>query len=969
MPPFRLFLVASLLMLAACSGAKPDLLPIDTEADGDVMAPRFRVLVFSHTTGFRHDAIPEGVAAVRTLGLAHGFEVEATEDPTVFTDDYLAGFDAVVFMNTNGTLFDAPQRAAFERYIQAGGGFAGVHSAAATEYDWAWYGGLVGAWFDTHPTPQEATVQVLDRVHPATRRLPAEWTRFDEWYNYRLNPRGAVHILMALDERTYEGGTMGFDHPIAWAQVYEGGRAWYTGLGHTKEAFAEPLFLHHLLGGIEWAAGAAEGDVHASLASNYEKVVLAENVAIPMELDVAVDGRVFFIERAGALMVWEPGATEARAAGWLPVHMLIEDGLLGLALDPNFAVNNWIYLFYAPADAGPSRLSRFTFDGRWLDLSTEKILLTVPFQREWCCHHAGGLQFDKHGNLYLSTGDNSNAYDSKGSPLNETPEGKLQDSQRTSGNTNDLRGKILRIHPEPDGSYTIPAGNLFPPGADSTRSEIYTMGHRNPFRFAIDDETGWLYWGDVGNGSPPSERGGWGWDEFNQARGPGFFGWPYFVGPNDAFNDYSYATGEIGPPFNPAHPINDSPHNTGRRVLPPSQPAMIWYTYGASDAFPELGAGGINPMAGPIYHRKPGYGLNALPDYFEDTLIIYEWMRNWMMEVKFDDAGNLMKISPLLPGLDFVRPVDVEVGPDGRLYVLEWGDAFWGSNDNAKLVVVNYHGAAPRPMPPQVARQSPAPRIVSPAEGAVFDFDTPINYAVEPAGGRMEVRLYSGFDTYALPLDTLTAATGTFTIPADAYRHIPELHFMDRFARLEACSVDAGGEASCTRVKLHPRRKEAEHATHKDGPTRQVHGVHPADKRYAETALPVMMVQAGHALHYAGVDLTGVGALKLRVRQQAVGVVEARLGGREGRLLGQVSLDPANSVPAPELDQYRAITESQSHDDAIEMRDAQLDAYQGWSDVTLPLEPVDGVQELVLVFMGTTEGVMLQFDWLEFIAR
>ncbi|MEZ4703276.1 MAG: ThuA domain-containing protein [Rhodothermales bacterium] len=968
MPIRRSFVLLVLLIAAGCSGAKPDLMPVDRQA------PRFNVLVFSYTTGFRHASIPEGIEAVRGLARANHFNMTATEDPAFFTDDNLAGFDAVIFMNTNGALFDEAQKAAFERYIRAGGGYVGVHSAAATEYEWAWYGGLVGAWFDKHPTPQQATVQVIDRVHPSTKDLPATWSHFDEWYNYRINPRGNVHVLMTVDERSYEGGTMGFDHPIAWAQDYEGGRAWYTGLGHTKEVYADPLFLGHLLGGIEWAAGLAEGDARATLASNYEKVVLAENVAIPMELDIAEDGRVFFVERAGALMVWEPGAREARAAGWLPVHMVIEDGLLGLALDPGFSENHWLYLFYAPADAGPSRLSRFTFDGDWLDLSTEKILLTVPYQREWCCHHGGSVQFDGQGNLYLSTGENSNAYDPKGSPLNETPEGRLQDSQRSAGNTNDLRGKILRIHPEPDGTYTIPEGNLFPPGTPKTRPEIFTMGHRNPFRISIDEKTGYLYWGDVGNGSPPSERGPWGWDEFNQAKKAGFFGWPYFVGPNDAFNDYDYATGKVGPPFDPVHPINDSPNNTGLRELPPAQPAMIWYTYGASDAFPEMGSGGISPMAGPVFHRKPGQDPHALPAYFDGKLILYEWMRNWMMEVAFDDQGDLMKISPFLPGLEFVRPVDVEVGPDGRLYVLEWGDDFWGSNKNARLVRVDYLGAAPEAPAALAAQVSIPPVIAAPADGAVFDFDTPIPYDVrwEAQANRtrhLEVLIYDGFDTYMLPLDTLTAETGVFTIPESAYRHIPDLHFMDRFAEVEACVVGDAGSPWCSRVKLQPRRKQAEHATRNDGATRQVHGVHPADQHYPETALPVMMVRSGNALGYAPIDLTGIGSLKLRIRQQAAGVIEARLGGPEGRLIGRVDLDAANSVPVTEIEQAHNITEAQRHDQAIDLSEKELAAYTGWSETTLPIEPVDGQHELVLVFSGPAEGVMLQFDWMEFVSR
>ena len=656
----------------------------------------FSILLFSRTTGFRHKSIPYSIEQIINMGIEEGIKVDTTENPLLFHLDHLSQYEAVVFLNTNGIDVLGPeQKEAFRSYIQQGGGYVGVHSASATEYDWPWYGELVGAYFDQHPTPQEATILVTDRHHPSTRHLPFRWTRFDEWYNYRTNPRQNVHVLMSLDENSYEGGLMGHDHPIAWAHEFDGGRSWYTGLGHTEESFAEPAFMQHLLGGIRWAAGQAEGDVRSTQAQNYDITVLDDAVTDPMELAIAEDGRVFYAERAGAIKMWDPVTEEVTMVGWIPVYMVIEDGLLGLTLDPDFQENNWIYTFYAPEDAGPSRLSRFTLVENKLDLTSEKVLLEVPFQRVDCCHHAGSLTFDDRGHLYLATGDNSNAYDPKGSPLNEIPGQSRQDAQRTAANTNDLRGKILRIHPEPDGSYTIPEGNLFE-GDSLHKPEIYTMGHRNPFRISFDNATGRLYWGDVGNGNPPGERGGWGWDEFNQAKGPGFFGWPYFAGPNQPFIDYDYATETLGDPFNPEAPLNESPNNTGARTLPPAQPAMIWYTYGASEEFPILGAGGINPMAGPVLRSHASHSAEALPAYHDSKWLIYEWMRNWLMQVTLDEQGDLVKIDPFLPGLSFVRPTDVEQGPDGALYIAEWGDAFWGSNRNARIVRLEYRGTDQR---------------------------------------------------------------------------------------------------------------------------------------------------------------------------------------------------------------------------------------------------------------------------------
>ncbi|MDH6515383.1 type 1 glutamine amidotransferase [Streptomyces sp. SAI-208] len=219
-----------------------------------------RVLVFSKTAGFRHDSIPDGVTAVRELGQGAGFTVDATEDAAAFTPRNLRRYDAVVFLSTTGDVLDPAQQRAFEGYIRGGGGYVGIHAAADTEYDWAFYGGLAGAYFQSHPAIQPATVTVEDRAHPSTSDLPPAWNRTDEWYNYRSNPRERVHVLASLDESSYTGGTMNGDHPIAWCQAYQGGRAFYTGFGHTKESYADPAFRGHLLGGLRYATGDAQAD-------------------------------------------------------------------------------------------------------------------------------------------------------------------------------------------------------------------------------------------------------------------------------------------------------------------------------------------------------------------------------------------------------------------------------------------------------------------------------------------------------------------------------------------------------------------------------------------------------------------------------------------------------------------------------------------------------------------------------------
>ncbi|NJQ02207.1 ThuA domain-containing protein [Streptomyces sp. PLAI1-29] len=220
-------------------------------------AAAYEILVFTRTAGFRHDSIPQGVTALRRLGAENDFAVTTTEDPAAFTTAGLARYRAVVFLSTTGDVLGPAQQTAFEGYLRAGGGYAGVHAAADTEYTWPWYGGLVGAYFASHPAIQPATVTVEDRTHDATAHLAATWRRTDEWYNYRTNPRPAVRVLASLNESSYTGGTMGGDHPIAWCHDYQGGRSFYTGLGHTAESYAEPAFLRHLLGGVRWAAGMA----------------------------------------------------------------------------------------------------------------------------------------------------------------------------------------------------------------------------------------------------------------------------------------------------------------------------------------------------------------------------------------------------------------------------------------------------------------------------------------------------------------------------------------------------------------------------------------------------------------------------------------------------------------------------------------------------------------------------------------
>jgi cytochrome c len=651
--------------------------------DQDVPPLPIRVLVFTRTAGFRHDSIPAAITALQELAAEHHWSLDAREDAGVFNDAALASYDVLVFANTTGDILDATQEAALQRYIRAGGGWVGIHSATDTEHDWPWYGDLAGTYFQDHPAPQSARLRVRDGAHESTRMLPDPWTRTDEWYNFTRAPAG-VSVLLALDETSYTGGTMG-EHPIAWFHHFDGGRAWYTGGGHTSESYSEPLFRQHLAGGITWAAGTPGGIDPTQPIGELEKIVLEQGLDQPMELDVAPDGRVFFIERRGYVKMHQGGGT--RVIGRIDVATDHEDGLLGLALSPDFASTGYIYLFYSSTAATEQHLSRFTINGDTLEPTSERVLLAVPTQRAECCHSGGSLAFGSDGNLFIATGDNTNPFASDGfAPIDERDARSAWDAQRSSANTNDLRGKILRIRPHPDGNYTIPSGNLFDSGGG--RPEIYAMGFRNPFRISVDRERGWVYAGDVGpdSGADSGSRGPRGHDEINQVRSPGNFGWPYCVGANYAYRDYDFASGASGTAFNCGAPVNDSPNSTGARNLPAARGAWIWYPHGVSPDFPELEAnGGSTALAGPVYHYDASLASHIkLPPDYDDTVFVYDWSRNWVKAVRLDADGNVASIRPFAESFGFQKPIDMAFGPEGALYVLEFG-ATWDGNQGAQL--------------------------------------------------------------------------------------------------------------------------------------------------------------------------------------------------------------------------------------------------------------------------------------------
>lgn len=433
--------------------------------------------------------------------------------------------------------------------------------------------------------------------------------------------------------------------------------------------------------------------------TRFSKVVLAENLNEPMEMAVLPDGGVLVVERNGGILLFDPVSSKLEKITQLPVFSKFEDGLLGLALDPNFQENHWLYLFYSPVGDTPQQyVSRFTFEDKKIDLSSEKIVIKIPTQREECCHSGGSIAFGKDGNLFIATGDNTSPFGSNYyAPLDERPGRSAWDAQRSAGNTNDLRGKILRIHPEADGTagaapYTIPEGNLFPKGTPLTKPEIYVMGCRNPIRISVDQKNGYLYWGDVGqNGEKDSERGPRSWDEWNQAKRAGNFGWPFFAGDNRPYAEYDFTEEKAGAFFDPEKPVNNSIYNTGMKQLPPAQPAFIWYNYEESDLFPHLGTGGKSPMTGPVFYADQIKKTDrSFPDYYNGKLFIFEWMRDWINVVSMKPDGSFDRIEPFMPSTQFDHPIDMEFGSDGALYVLEYGTYWFSRNANSRLVRVDY---------------------------------------------------------------------------------------------------------------------------------------------------------------------------------------------------------------------------------------------------------------------------------------
>ncbi|MDX3095020.1 ThuA domain-containing protein [Streptomyces sp. ME19-03-3] len=765
-----------------------------------------KVLVFHASATEESPTVDAGIEAIEAIGLsgpaAKRFKTVATDDASVFTNAKRLGtFNAVVFLTGGGDVLDPEQEAGLEAYMEAGGGFLGIHNAARTEPYSDWFGGLIGARpaAGSPSAVQRAVVEIPDRVNPATKNLPLEWKRPDKWLNWASNPTGTVHTVAKVRESSYQPGTgaNGVDHPVSWCRDYDGGRSFYTAMGGTVDSFAETDFRDHLRGALLWTTRLSRADCKATIDANYraERVTqpnqpgLQDQIGEPHGMVVAPDGRVLYIGRGGGpggapvvtdwnspdmgkglgqIHVYDPATKKVTLAGALTVFgnkgggdelTKVEEGLLGIELDPAFETNGWVYLHYTPHSGldrdkhvAERRVSRFTLDlaTNKLDLASEKVLLTWPVQVHSCCHAGGGMAWDSKGNLYIATGDNNSSGFSDGySGNNPQPNFKglsFADARRTAGNTNNLNGKILRIHPEPDGSYTLPEGNLFTgkeqdEGGGKTRGEIYVMGVRNPARISVDKKTDILYAGWVGPdaGAPSTTWGPAKYDTFAAITKAGNHGWPFCMG-----NKQPYRDRNLPDPSTPLGwydcdaPKNESPNNDGLVNLPPVTGNTIWYSpQGGAPDFPRdadgvpsykseeatyllpwLKGGGQATMDGPVYRYDAATaGDGAWPRYWDGKWFVGDFYDadNPRHAVLTDPktagkgglpvtAESLKKIIPVGQG-GIRNLMDWKFAPDGSLYVLDYGRGFFTSDSQSALWRVTYTGGKATPAAKDLVRK------------------------------------------------------------------------------------------------------------------------------------------------------------------------------------------------------------------------------------------------------------------------
>ncbi|HEX5598628.1 MAG TPA: ThuA domain-containing protein [Micromonosporaceae bacterium] len=712
---------------------------------------------------------------------------------------------------------------------------------------------------------QQAVVDLTDRQHPANKGLPFTWKRSDQWINWSPNPIGKVHTVAQVEEETYNPGLSGNGpfHPISWCHDYDGGRAFYTGMGRTEASYTtDKQFQSHLLGGIQWASGLVRGDCQATIAANYKTERLTttnqsgqlDQIGEPHGLTIAPDGKVFYIGKAacpsgpivdwnnpkvglgcGTIHQWDPKTRQVKLLTTLEVMgnrgsgselVKNEEGLVGIVLDPKFQQNGWVYVYWMPHESidrdkrvGKRTISRFTYDleKQTIDQGTRKDLLQWDTQIHSCCHAGGGMTFDHEGNLYVGSGDSTSSGGSSGYAANNWTQEyagiSFQDARRTSGNTNDLNGKIIRIHPEPNGTYTIPKGNLFPPGTPKTRPEIYVMGVRNIARIAWDPVNNWLTaaWVGPDAGAPNPELGPAKYDIATIITSAGNQGWPYCMGNKQPYRDRSNEDATVLTGWYDCDNLkNTSPRNTGLVDIPPARNSMIWYspqgggpvyptrddgsglpTYKLGDETftqPYLKGGGQAIMNGPTYHRSEvdtDSGV-AWPAYWENKWFIGDQSNaNNRIAVTVDPAAVKDQSPPAFGedlrsiiqrgngGTQLQSWMDAKFGPDGALYMLDYAGGFFSLHSNQKLIRIIYQGGAATPNPSAalaraVTPSTPKTVAFSSAKAGGIAWEWDFGDGSKPSTEANPTHTYAKYGTYQAKLKVTYAdgevSTGTITV-------------------------------------------------------------------------------------------------------------------------------------------------------------------------------------------------------------
>jgi glucose/arabinose dehydrogenase len=654
---------------------------------------------------------------------------------------------------------------------------------------------------------------------------------------------------------------------------------------------------------------------------NYEKVLLTKDIGEPIDMAVLPDKRVLHTARNGDVRVTDPATGVTKLAGTLDVYANSEDGLQGIALAPDFATSNEVYLVYAPRDAdgdgvadtpsgnapnslpdgedesywdrwlGVNRLAKFTWTGDSLDLASEQPILDIEVQRGQCCHVGADIDFDAEGNLYLSTGDNTPAGTPGASgyaPNNDAPGMNPGfDARRGAGNTNDLRGKILRIDVKDDipagtapgegSTYDVPAGNLFAPGTESTRPEIFVMGVRNPFRIEVDPETNSLTWGDYGPdaGAANPDRGPMGYVEWNAVGldDPHNSGWPYCHGPNAAYNEWDFETATPGEFFDCAAPQNNSRWNTGLTDLPPSRAATLYYGDRPGDQprdeLVNFGSGsGQAPMGGPVYHYDADVAApGKFPEYWDKKSFFGEFSQDYYAAFSVDwSTFEVGEIEDFFPNSAVEaagmkthdNPIDLEFGPDGSLYVLEYGDGFFRQNPDSGLYRIDYAEGNKAPQArftatPGSSSQAPLEVAFDASGSSDPDGDT-LTYEWDLDGdgtfdatGAQTTHTYTELDVYTARL-RVTDESGKFTLTSreiSVGNQAPEVTvdfpadggFFDwgNDVPFQVTTQDAedGGETVCDRVSWSYGLGHDEHA-HPEVSGTGCTGVFPTDPNSPE---------------------------------------------------------------------------------------------------------------------------------------